>query len=469
MYDVVIVGAGPAGIFAGFGLKKAAESKVGLSVLILDAGPEATKRRCPARESGKTCTKCACCHLHTGWGGAGAFSDGKITLSPNVGGWMSRLVGQDRLVRLLDEVDKLFLEFGAPDQILGSDERKFDFWSRKAALAGMKLERNVLRHMGTDLSMKVMERMYASFRDSFEVRLNTEVVALNKEGGRISGVTLQGGEYIPAKRVLVAPGRRGAAWLADQCSKLGIRILRNPVDLGVRVELPAEVMDPITQDLYEPKLRFASTTFDDPVRTFCVNPRGEVITEYYDDVVTVNGHSMRDGRTCNTNFAVLVSNYFTEPFKYPIAYGKYISRLANLISNGIVVQRLWDLLHGRRSTPERLSESTVSPTLKDATPGDLSFILPHRIMTDIIEMLRALDKVTPGVISANTLLYGVEAKFYSSRVETDQGLQTSLVGLHVAGDGAGLTRGLSQSAASGLHASDCMLNSLGLEEFSKLA
>jgi uncharacterized FAD-dependent dehydrogenase len=202
-----------------------------------------------------------------------------------------------------------------------------------------------------------------------------------------------------------------------------------------------------------------SKSFDDPVRTFCVNPRGEVITEYYDDVVTVNGHSMKNGKTANTNFALLVNNYFTEPFKDPISYGKYISRLANLISNGIVVQRLWDLLHGRRSTPERLSQSVTVPTLRDATPGDLSFILPHRIMTDIIEMLRALDKLAPGVISMNTLLYGVEAKFYSSRVGTDASLQTPVRGLYVAGDGAGLTRGLSQSAASGLHAAEGILSS----------
>jgi len=464
----VIVGAGPAGILAAFRLKDAIEAGADLPALMIDAGPQAEKRRCPAREVGKTCTRCSSCHLHSGWGGAGAFSDGKITLSPDVGGWMSRVIGVERLRTLLGRVDRVFLDFGAPDELYGADEEKTETWSRKAALADMKLETNVLRHMGTDLSMEVMGRMYSSLRDALEIRLNTEVVAVNKEGGRVSGVTLQDGEFIGAKNVLVGPGRRGAAWLAEQCSKLGIGVNRNPVDLGVRVELPAEVMAPITKDLYEPKLRFVSRSFDDPVRTFCVNPNGEVITEYYDDVITVNGHSMRDGRTSNTNFALLVSNYFTEPFKDPIAYGKYISRLANLISSGIVVQRLWDLLNGRRSTPERLSRSIAVPTLTDATPGDLSFILPHRMMTDIIEMLKAMDKLTPGIISMNTLLYGVEAKFYSSRAETGSDLQTSIGGLYVSGDGAGLTRGLSQSAASGLHAADGILSSMGLEKFTKL-
>lgn len=461
MYDVAIVGAGPAGIYAGFRLKEAVESGADISALIIDAGPQVQKRHCVARELGRTCSKCPVCHLHSGWGGAGAFSDGKITLSPDVGGWMSKVTGQERLRDLLGRVDQVFLKFGAPSQLYGSDDERFELWSRRAALADLKLERNVLRHMGTDLSMEVMSRMYDSIRESIEVRLNTEVVAINRDGGHVTGVTTRGGEVIQARAVLVAPGRRGASWLAEQCSSLGIAVSRNPVDLGVRVELPADVMAPITDDLYEPKLRFISKSFDDPVRTFCVNPRGEVITEYYDDVVTVNGHSMKDGRTPNTNFALLVSNYFTEPFKDPISYGKYISRLANLLSNGIVVQRLWDLLHGRRSTPERLSRGATVPTLKDATPGDLSFIFPHRILTDIIEMLKALDRLAPGIVSMNTLLYGVEAKFYSSRVETDENLQTSVRGLFVAGDGAGLTRGLSQSAASGLHAAESILSSLG--------
>ena len=459
MYDVAIVGAGPAGIFAGFRLKEVIEDGADLSALILDAGPQIEKRRCVARESGRTCAKCSSCHLHSGWGGAGAFSDGKITLSPDIGGWMSKVVGQERLSALLDRVDRIFLDFGAPAKLYGADGEKLDAWSRKAALADLRLEKNVLRHMGTDLSMEVMGRMYGSLRETVEVKLNTEVVAIKKENGHAAGVTTKDGEFIPAKNVLVAPGRRGATWLTAQCSALGVPVSSNPVDLGVRVELPADVIGPLTDDLYEPKLRFTSKSFNDPVRTFCVNPRGEVITEYYDDVVTVNGHSMKDGKTANTNFALLVSNYFTEPFKDPISYGKYISRLANLISNGIVVQRLWDLLHGRRSTPERLSQSATVPTLKDATPGDLSFILPHRIMTDIIEMLRALDKLAPGVISMDTLLYGVEAKFYSSRVGTDASLQTPVRGLYVAGDGAGLTRGLSQSAASGLHAAEGILRS----------
>ncbi|MEM0076893.1 MAG: FAD-dependent oxidoreductase, partial [Thermoproteota archaeon] len=263
---------------------------------------------------------------------------------------------------------------------------------------------------------------------------------------------LKSGEVVNAKAVLLAPGRIGAQWLSSEAKRLRIKTNRNPVDLGVRVELPYEVMAQITDDLYEPKLKFFSKTFDDYIRTFCVNPRGEVISEFYEDVVTVNGHSLKNGSSGNTNFAILVSTHFTEPFNDPIAFGKSIAKLANLISNGVIVQRLSDLLQGRRSTKERISKSIIEPTLKDATPGDLSFVLPHRILTDIIEMLRALDRLTPGVVSQNTLLYGVEAKFYSSRIETDEHLQTSVKGLFVAGDGAGITRGIAQAAASGMHA-----------------
>lgn len=469
MYDVIIIGAGPAGIFAGIRFAEAIERGADLSVLILDMGPDVSKRYCPAREMHKVCLRCSFCALQTGWGGAGIFSDGKITLNPSIGGWLPEIITEDKVANLLKHVDQYFVKFGAPDTIYGNDPEKFATWSKRAALADLKLEMNVLRHLGTDLCKDILERMRFSLSNLIEIRLNTRVSMINVEDGMLKGVILTNGENIKSKMVLVAPGRYGASWLSSEAIRLDLGLSRNPVDLGVRVELPSEILAPLTDDLYEPKLRFISKTFDDEVRTFCVNPGGEVITEFYEDIVTVNGHSLKNGTSPNTNFAVLVSSFFTEPFKDPISYGKYIARLANIISDGIIVQRLWDLIQGRRSTPERISRSITIPTLQGATPGDLSFVMPHRIMTDIIEMLRALDKLTPGVMSQHSLLYGIEAKFYSSRIRTDGSLQTSVKNLFVAGDGAGITRGLSQSAASGLYATENMLRSLGFEKILQLA
>ncbi|MGC8933956.1 MAG: NAD(P)/FAD-dependent oxidoreductase [Thermoproteota archaeon] len=452
LYDVIIGGAGPAGIFASLEFIRQTKGKKDLKVLVLDMGPDVERRYCPSRELHKTCIKCPICTLQSGWGGAGTFSDGKITLTPNVGGWLAELIGNEELTKLLKEVDNYFLEFGAPREIYGDDENKFEYWDKRAKLSDLKLERNILRHMGSDMSKQVLVNMRNFISKYVEIRLGTKIEEVVVEENRVRGVKLKSGETINAKAVLLAPGRIGAQWLSSEAKRLGIKTNRNPVDLGVRVELPYEVMAQITDDLYEPKLKFFSKTFDDYIRTFCVNPRGEVISEFYEDVVTVNGHSLKNGTSGNTNFAILVSTRFTEPFNDPIAFGKSIAKLANLISNGVIVQRLSDLLQGRRSTKERINKSITEPTLKDATPGDLSFVLPHRILTDIIEMLRALDKLTPGVVSQNTLLYGVEAKFYSSRIETDKYLQTSVKGLFVAGDGAGITRGIAQAAASGMHA-----------------
>jgi uncharacterized FAD-dependent dehydrogenase len=449
-YDVIIVGAGPAGIFAALELVR----RDGMRVLMLEKGQDVEHRSCPARIS--ACRRCDPCSITCGWGGAGAFSDGKLTLSPEIGGWLGDYVGQEKLVGLIDEADRLFLEFGAPSKTFGEDD-KYANWQKRAVLADLQLMPNRVRHLGTDRCKDVLVRIGDFLRDHVEVRNNTEVAEVLTRDGAVTGVLTTGGEEIAASRVVLAPGREGAEWLSGMMEKLGGETQANPVDIGLRVEVPAPVLDPITDELYEPKLVYHSRNFEDRVRTFCMNPHGVVCVERYGDVLTVNGHSYSDERSDFSNFAILVSTAFTEPFREPIAYGKYIARLANLLGEGILVQRLGDLETGRRSTRERIDRSTVTPTLADATPGDLSFVLPYRHLADILEMLRALDNMIPGLYSRNTLLYGVEVKFYSARHKLDENLQTHIRNLYAVGDGAGITRGLIQASVSGLIAARSIL------------
>jgi len=445
-YDVVIAGAGPAGIFAALELVR----RDRMTVLILEKGPDLEGRSCAARRTG-TCRDCEICNVTSGWGGAGAFSDGKLTLSTEVGGWLGNYVGEQGLADLISYVDGLWLEFGAPEKVHGDDEDAIAEWQRKAVLADMTLVPMRVRHLGTDRCYEILQRMRAELMEKVEIRTRTAVSRILTEDGKVTGVETDSGETIGARHVIVAPGREGADWLAAEATRLGLDLENNAVDIGVRVEVPAAVMEPLTRDLYESKLVYFSKRFEDMVRTFCMNPYGEVSTENYGDgLVTVNGHSYADHTTDNTNFALLVSTTFTEPFKEPITYGRYIAGLANLLGEGILVQRLGDLTAGRRSTPERIARSVVEPTLKDATPGDLSFVLPYRHLADITEMLTAMDELAPGVADAGTLLYGVEVKFYSSRVELDPGLMTEIEGLYAVGDGAGVTRGLVQASAAGV-------------------
>lgn len=443
-YDVIIVGAGPAGIFAALELVK----KDGVKVLMLEKGPDIEERRCYARED--SCRRCNPCAITSGWGGAGAFSDGKLSLSPEVGGWLGEYVDEDMLKGLISRVDLLYREFGAPDEIYGSDEARISEWQRKAVLSGLILTPCPFRHLGTDRCRYVIMSMRDFLKGKVEVRTGTDVKSILVEDEGVRGVRTAQGEEFSAGSVVLAPGREGADWLAEEMERLGIEMRSNAVDIGLRVEVPAPIMEPLTRDLYEPKLHYFARSFEDRVRIFCMNPYGRVCVERFGDVLTVNGHSYSDNRTDNTNFALLVSTTFTEPFKEPISYGKYIARLANLLGEGILIQRLGDLLAGRRSTPRRISRSTVKPTLADATPGDLSFVLPYRYISDILEMLEALDDLCPGLYHRNTLLYGVEVKFYSSRPRLNDELQTEIRGLYAIGDGAGITRGLVQASASGI-------------------
>jgi uncharacterized FAD-dependent dehydrogenase len=444
-YDVLIVGAGPAGIFSALELAE----KSDMRVMMFDRGPDINQRKCPASR-GFECVNCDPCSVLSGWGGAGAFSDGKLTLSTEVGGWLNQYVSSKELEDLVNYVDTVYLKFGATEHTYGAEEERAEEFERKASLAGLKLIHQKIRHMGTERCAQTLRKMRQELNGKVEFMPRSDVKGLIVKNGAVEGVeTVDGKKYL-GKYVIVAPGRIGAEWLQTEAQALGLKTFNNPVDVGIRVEVLASVMEELTSVLYEPKLIYYSKSFDDQVRTFCVAPHGEVITESYDGVLTVNGQSYAERKTENTNFALLVSTSFTEPFKEPIAYGKYVARLGNLLSGGVIIQRLGDLESGRRSTTERIARSVVTPTLKNTTPGDLSFVLPYRYLADIREMLQALDKMIPGLHSRDTLLYGIEVKFYSSRLHLSHCLETKIHNLFTIGDGAGVTRGLIQASASGV-------------------
>ena len=451
-YDVIIIGAGPSGIFCAYELKR---QRPELKVLMIEKGRAIEKRQCPKRKT-NVCMGCRPCSITTGFAGAGAFSDGKLSLSPDVGGNLPEILGYDKALELIRESDEIYLKFGADTKVYGVDkEKEIREIRRKAINANLKLIECPIRHLGTEEGYKIYERLQRHLEaQGVEMQFMTMVTEINMEDGAVRSVTTDKGETWYADEVVAAVGREGADWFSHICSGHSIETQVGTVDIGVRVEVRDEVMEFLNKNLYEAKLVYHTPTFDDKVRTFCTNPSGEVAAEYYENgLAVVNGHAYKskEFKTSTTNFALLVSKNFTKPFKTPIEYGKKIAELSNMLCDGkIMVQTFGDFKRGRRTTEERLCRNNLIPTLKDAVPGDLSLALPHRIMVDIAEMIEALDKVTPGIASDETLLYGVEVKFYSNKVVVDKDFETSVRGLRAVGDGASVTRGLQQASANGL-------------------
>jgi uncharacterized FAD-dependent dehydrogenase len=447
-YDVIIIGSGTAGIYAGYELKK---QRPGLNVCILDKGGDIYSRSCPiVAGKVKECIHCPVCHTMCGFGGAGAFSDGKYNFTTAFGGWLNDYLPDQDIMDLIDYVDSVNVQHGATDQIFSTETPEARALEKRALEHDLHLLQARVKHLGTENNLRILQNIYESLRDSIEFQFHTGAKEIQTVQDGFQILT-EAGDILSCRQLIAAPGRSGAAWFADQCASLGLDLINNQVDIGVRVELPAKVFEHITDIVYESKLVYRTQQYGDQVRTFCMNPYGYVVAENVDGINTVNGHSYSDPalRSENTNFALLVSNRFTHPFNQPYLYGRHIASLSNMLGGGILVQRFGDLVKGVRTNDHRLSKSFTRPTLA-ATPGDLSLALPKRQLDDIIEMIYALNKVAPGTANYDTLLYGAEVKFYSARLKLTNHLETQIPNFFAIGDGAGVTRGLAQAGASGV-------------------
>ncbi len=452
-YDVIIIGAGPGGIFSAYELAKIAPEK---KVAVFEAGQILQKRRCPIDgEKIKSCISCKHCSIMSGFGGAGAFSDGKYNITNDFGGTLYEYIGKNKALGLMNYVDEINMTHGGEGTKLyttaGSKFKKLCLQN------GLHLLDASVRHLGTDVNYIVLENLYEELKDRVDFYFESPVEKI---------VALENGYRILAKNgafectdCIVSVGRSGSKWMGQVCDELKIPTKSNRVDIGVRVELPAEIFSHLTDELYESKIVYRTEKYGDKVRTFCMNPKGAVVSENTNGIVTVNGHSYEDPKkqTKNTNFALLVAKHFSEPFRDSNGYGESIARLSNMLGGGIIVQRFGDLIRGQRSTVSRVEESFTQPTLS-ATPGDLSLVLPKRLLDGIIEMIYALDKIAPGTANDDTLLYGVEVKFYNMEVEVDERLESRYKGLYIIGDGSGITHSLSHASASGVHVARNIVN-----------
>lgn len=454
-YDVIIIGAGPGGIFSAYEL---ATKNNAIKIAVFEAGNELAKRKCPIDgDKVKSCIHCKTCAIMSGFGGAGAFSDGKYNITNDFGGTLYEYIGKKEATELMKYVDEINITHG------GENCKLYSTAGSKFKKLCMQNQLNLLeasvRHLGTDINYVVLENIYNELRDCVDWHFNTHIDSVEKIDGGYK-VESKNGAYT-CSDCIVSVGRSGSKWMEGVCDSLGINTLSNRVDIGVRVELPAVIFSHLTDELYESKIVYRTKNYEDAVRTFCMNPKGSVVNENTNGIVTVNGHSFEDPekQTENTNFALLVAKHFSEPFKDSNGYGESIARLSNMLGGGVIVQRFGDLISGRRSTKKRIEEGLVEPTLS-ATPGDLSLVLPKRILDGIIEMIYALDKIAPGTANPDTLLYGVEVKFYNMEVDIDENLETKHKGLYVIGDGSGVTHSLSHASASGIYVARQILSKI---------
>ena len=455
-YDVIIIGAGPGGIFSAYEL---VQKRPDLKIAVFEAGHELEKRHCPIDgKKIKTCIKCASCSIMKGFGGAGAFSDGKYNITNDFGGTLYEYIGKEKAIELMEYVDQINMSHG------GEGTRMYSTAGSEFKKICMQNKLNLLdasvRHLGTDINYVVLQQLYAELKDQVTFYFDTAVEKLECDGGQY--IAHYEGGMAKAPKCIISVGRSGSKWMEKVCAELKIPTKSNRVDIGVRVELPAVIFSHLTDQLYESKIVYRTEKFEDLVRTFCMNPYGIVVNENTNGIVTVNGHSFEDPtkKTANTNFALLVAKHFSEPFKDSNEYGESIAKLSNMLGGGVIVQRFGDLERGRRSTRSRIEEGLVTPTLA-ATPGDLSLVLPKRILDGIIEMIHALDKIAPGTANDDTLLYGVEVKFYNMEVELSEQLETLYKGLYVIGDGSGVTHSLSHASASGVYVADRICELMG--------
>ncbi len=458
-FDIIIVGAGPGGIFAAYELTG---GNPDLKIGVFEAGHALDRRKCPIDgDRVKSCINCKTCSIMSGFGGAGAFSDGKYNVTNDFGGTLHEYIGKEKALELMQYVDGINMKYGGEGtKMYSTAGTKF---KKLCMQNGLTLLDASVRHLGTDINYTVLQNMYAFLKDRVTFFFDTPVETVKRdENGYI--VRTEHEEY-SCRECIISVGRSGSKWMERVSRELGLKTNSNRVDIGVRVELPSVIFDHLTDELYESKIVYRTKQFEDRVRTFCMNPHGIVVNENTNGIITVNGHSYESGdmHTENTNFALLVAKHFSEPFKDSNGYGESIARLSNMLGGGVIVQRFGDLVRGRRSTPSRIEESIVRPTLK-ATPGDLSLVLPKRILDGIIEMIYALDKIAPGTANDDTLLYGVEVKFYNMEVVLNEHLETVYPGLYVIGDGSGVTHSLSHASASGVYVAREILNQNGIHE-----